>query len=67
METKLEIALADGTWLEGVSDSKFDITTGVGVFLNDGHRSKDGQAETLPLAKRVFIPFSSILFIVVEK
>jgi len=67
MKTRLQIALTDGTWLEGKSDNRLDLTTGLGVHLNDAYRSREHQAEIIPLAKRVFIPYSSILFIVVEE
>jgi hypothetical protein len=62
---EIEVVLTDGTSLEGKRDEVLDLTTGVGVHLNDVHRSD--QRGTVPLAKRVFVPYSAILFIVVEK
>lgn len=57
----MEVALIDGTWLEGTAS----VDEGVGIILTNVHRSnKDG---TVPLASRVFIPLTSILFIVKEK
>ena len=61
MENKVEIALIDGTWLEGFR-GKDDRD---GVLLTDVHRSKEGQA--LPVGKCLFVPWPAILFIILEK
>lgn len=70
MQTKLEIALTNGSWLKGMSDiaHPFNLNAGKGIHLNDVHRSsKEPAAGTVPLATRVFVPYSAILFIVIEK
>lgn len=68
MEIKLEIALIDGTWLEGGGKLDTWDTLPTGISLENVHRSpKEPAGGPIPLAKRVFIPYSAILFIVIEK
>lgn len=62
----MEILLTDKTWLEGKGSEGITSITERGVYLDDVYRSQEGHAETLPLAKRVFVPYNAILFIILE-
>jgi hypothetical protein len=66
---KVEIALTDGTWLEGdlEEDSQHDIPAfrRAGVWLNNVHRGK--KEGDLPIGKRVFVPYPAMLFVILEK
>jgi len=60
---KIEIALIDNTWLEGIKTN----TAIEGIFLTDVHRSRTGEAFIMPIGKSVFVPWSAILFIIQKK
>ena len=61
MYKNIEVALPDGTFLEGT----FGELDEHGILITDVHRSQGGAA--LPLAKKVFVPYPSMLFIILEK
>ena len=61
----MEIKLTDGTWIEGEPDVKTpEQVKRVGVALFNAHHSVKGGS--VPLGKQIFVPYSNILFIVVE-
>lgn len=67
MTEKIEIALIDGTWLEGKRDQATSFTSGKGDYLSDVFRSDKLGHQTIPLAKKVYVPNSSILFVILEQ
>jgi hypothetical protein len=64
---KIEVALTDGTWLEGepAAEPPKDALIEKGVWLNDVFRGK--QEGQVPIGISVFVPYSNILFIVLDK
>jgi len=60
---KVSILLKDGTWLEGISRSE----NMVAINLKDVARSRQGESGSIPVGKKVCVPWSSILFIVMDE
>ena len=61
----MEIALTDGTWVEGEVTAPREMWDG--IWLDKAHRSRDKKSGTIPLGKTVFVPYSNILFVIVEE
>lgn len=65
MDPNVEVALINGTVLEGIRR----IPEINGEFLADVHVSSltDATGQNIPLAKMVFIPYTAILYIILEQ
>ena len=61
---KIEVVLTDGTSLEGRLEGSLGDAEWVGLYLEEVHRSDNRGS--IPLAKRVFVPYSNILFIILN-
>ncbi|MBU0847028.1 hypothetical protein KKH23_07530 [Patescibacteria group bacterium] len=60
-----EIALKDGTFIKGkICQPQIRWMEGRGVDVHNAHRSNPGGQ--LPIGKTVFIPYDSILYIILE-
>lgn len=77
MDEKIEVRLHDKITLEGKptilpvpSLAIYQIGNSIeskGIYLNDVHRTDLVSGEAIPLAKLVFIPYASILYIVLKQ
>lgn len=60
---KIPLQLIDLRWIEGTFHDQ-DVH---GIEINDAHIAEAGSGDHQPLGERVFVPFSSILFIVTKE
>lgn len=59
---KVTILLIDHTWMEGTWVSK--PVHPEGTLLTDVSRTPEGESSDIPIGKKVLVPWSSILFMV---
>lgn len=61
-DEKVSILLKDSTWLEGIRRAE----NMVAINLMDVARSRQGESGSIPVGKKVCVPWSSILYIVID-
>jgi hypothetical protein len=60
---KVTIVLIDHSWIEG--ERKGETITG--IVLATVSRTPEGGSEAVPIGKKVFVPWSSTLFMIEEE